>query len=256
MKFDDLDKKMRVYETAHDHKVLPGIYMVLRLDGRGFTKLTRDVLKVGNQAFCDRFHTAMVEVTAHLMECGARVVYGYTQSDEISLLLHRDDDIFGRKERKLISVYASEAGSRGHAAIGHHVAFDCRISQLPSIPDVIDYFRWRQQDSARNALNSHCYWMLRSQGRAAGDATSALHGLSVAEKHELLFKNGINFAELPGWQKNGTGIVWGTVMIDGVDPRTNTVIPTERTYMRIDENLPIEKDYGTYITRLIMGTAK
>jgi hypothetical protein len=28
MKFDDLDTKMRVYETAHDHCVLPGLYMV------------------------------------------------------------------------------------------------------------------------------------------------------------------------------------------------------------------------------------
>ena len=37
MKFDDLDGKMRVFETAHDHCVLPGIYIVARLDGRGFT---------------------------------------------------------------------------------------------------------------------------------------------------------------------------------------------------------------------------
>ncbi|MGL5807176.1 MAG: tRNA(His) guanylyltransferase Thg1 family protein, partial [Xenococcaceae cyanobacterium] len=28
MKFDDLDTKMRVYETAHDYCVLPGLYMV------------------------------------------------------------------------------------------------------------------------------------------------------------------------------------------------------------------------------------
>ena len=34
MKFDDLDAKMRVYETSHDHCVLPGLYMVARLDGR------------------------------------------------------------------------------------------------------------------------------------------------------------------------------------------------------------------------------
>lgn len=33
MKFDDLDTKMRVYETAHDYCVLPGLYMVARLDG-------------------------------------------------------------------------------------------------------------------------------------------------------------------------------------------------------------------------------
>ncbi|WP_262506716.1 tRNA(His) guanylyltransferase Thg1 family protein [Sporocytophaga myxococcoides] len=43
MKFDELDSKMRVYETAHDICVLPGIYMVARIDGRGFTRLTKEV---------------------------------------------------------------------------------------------------------------------------------------------------------------------------------------------------------------------
>lgn len=28
MKFDELDKKMRVFEIAHDYSVLPGIHIV------------------------------------------------------------------------------------------------------------------------------------------------------------------------------------------------------------------------------------
>jgi len=42
MKFNQLDNKMRIFETAHDHSVLPGIYMVARIDGRSFTNLTKD----------------------------------------------------------------------------------------------------------------------------------------------------------------------------------------------------------------------
>ena len=34
MKFDELDTRMRVFETAYDLCVLPGIYMVARLDCR------------------------------------------------------------------------------------------------------------------------------------------------------------------------------------------------------------------------------
>ena len=45
MKFDELDERMRVFETAHDHRVLPGIFMVARIDGRGFTRLTKEVHK-------------------------------------------------------------------------------------------------------------------------------------------------------------------------------------------------------------------
>jgi hypothetical protein len=31
MQFEALDRAMRVYETAHDHQVLPGLWMVARL---------------------------------------------------------------------------------------------------------------------------------------------------------------------------------------------------------------------------------
>lgn len=38
MKFDDLDRRMRVYETQQDFCVPPGLFMVARVDGRGFTR--------------------------------------------------------------------------------------------------------------------------------------------------------------------------------------------------------------------------
>ena len=64
MKFDELDKKMRVFETAHDHCVLPGIYIVARLDGRGFTKLTKEKLEF-EAPFDVRFRDAMVSTVKH-----------------------------------------------------------------------------------------------------------------------------------------------------------------------------------------------
>ena len=43
MKFDDLDAKMRVYEQSLDQILLPELYMVARLDGNRFTRLTREI---------------------------------------------------------------------------------------------------------------------------------------------------------------------------------------------------------------------
>ena len=108
----------------------------------------------------------MVETTAHVMQCGFRMLYGYTQSDEISLLVHRDEQAFGRKLRKYESILAGEASAKFALLLGTHAAFDCRISQLPNPELVVDYFRWRSEDAHRNALNGHCYWLLRKQGRA------------------------------------------------------------------------------------------
>ncbi len=38
MKFDELDARLRVYETSQDRCVLPNMYMVARIDGRSFTR--------------------------------------------------------------------------------------------------------------------------------------------------------------------------------------------------------------------------
>ena len=38
MNFNDLDKKMRVYEQSIDQVIVPGEYLVARLDGNRFTK--------------------------------------------------------------------------------------------------------------------------------------------------------------------------------------------------------------------------
>ena len=86
--------------------------------------------------------------------------------------------------------------------------FDCRIAQLPSIGHVVDYFRWRNEDAHRNSLNAHSYWQLRKKGQNVAEATAAMQGLSVAQKNELLFQSGINFNDLPSWQKRGTGSYW------------------------------------------------
>jgi len=167
MKFDDLDQTMRVFETAHDHCVLPAVYIVARLDGRGFTKLTKETHSF-EAPFDLRFHELMVNTTRHLMDVGFRVVYGYTQSDEISLLFSQDCDAFGRKIRKINSVLAGAASAHFSLDLGAPGTFDCRVSQLPNPDLVADYFRWRSEDAHRNALHGHCYWALRRKGVTGG----------------------------------------------------------------------------------------
>lgn len=251
MKFDDLDKKMRVYETSHDHCVLPGIYMVARIDGRSFTRLTKDVHKF-EAPYDERFRDYMVETTRHLMDCGFQTVYGYTQSDEISILLHRNETSFGRKLRKLDSVLAGEASARFSLSLGDIGAFDCRICQLPTENLVVDYFRWRNEDAHRNALNSHCYWMLRRQGENERSATQRLSGMSVGDKNELLFSLGkINFNDLPLWQKRGIGVYWESYTKEATNPKTGAVTEAARRRLKTDMELPMKDDYSLFIQSLV-----
>ena len=45
MIFDEFDRKMRIYEQSLDQTILPEIYLAARLDGRSFTRLTKEICK-------------------------------------------------------------------------------------------------------------------------------------------------------------------------------------------------------------------
>ncbi len=250
MKFDDLDASMRVYETANDHCVLPDIFIVARIDGRNFTRLTKERHRF-EAPFDVRFRDYMIQTVEHLMTCGFHIRYGYTQSDEISLLLHQDDNSFNRKTRKLNSVLAGEASAKFSLLLGDIGTFDCRICELPNPQRVRDYFRWRNEDAHRNALNAHCCWMLRRTGLEVNQATEQLKGLGVAEKNELLFQNGINFNDLPSWQKRGTGLHWETYEKASADPRTGAAVTAIRKRIHREFELPLGDAYGEFILRLL-----
>jgi tRNA(His) guanylyltransferase len=247
MKFEQLDRRMRVYETAHDHCVLPGLHMVARIDGRSFSQLTRAAQKF-DAPYDERFRDCMVATLEHLVtSSGFSVLFGYTQSDEISLLLRQDEALFGRKLRKLVSVLAGEASAKFSVTLGSVAAFDARISQLPDTATVVDYFRWRHEDAHRNALNGHSYWLLRRQGLDDHTATEQLKGVSVADRNEMLFRAGINFNDVPNWQKRGIGIEWENEEQFGLDPRTGIRVSSTRRRAVVRYDLPMKAEFDELV---------
>ena len=250
MKFDDLDTKMRSYEQSIDQYVLSDMYLIARLDGRSFSRLTKEICDF-EAPFDERFRDMMVNTVKALMDCGFRVVYGFTESDEISLLFHTDEDTFGRKVRKFNSILAGTASAAFSLQLGQVAALDCRLVPLPNLERVQDYFLWRQEDAHRNALNAHCYWMLRKEGMSVKDATEMLEGKSVSFKNELLFSRGINFDKLPSWQKRGIGVHWGDVEKTGYNPITKQVVKTSRKVLTVDYELPIGEEYAKYIASFL-----
>lgn len=250
MNFDVLDKQMRVYEESLDQVLLPELYMVARLDGRSFTRLTKEVCKF-EAPFDERFRDMMIETVKALMDCGFKVVYGFTQSDEISLLFDTAEDTFGRKVRKYNSTLAGVASAAFSLRLGQSAVFDCRMVPLPTTERVKDYFLWRQEDAHRNALNSHCYWMLRKEGNTARKASSMLSGKGISYKNELLFSRGINFDKLPAWQKRGTGVFWKQVNRKGFNPVLQQEEETSRRVLSINYELPLRDAYADYVVAML-----
>ena len=253
MKFDDFDTRMRIYEQSLDQRLLPELYMVARLDGNRFTRLTKEICQF-EAPFDVRFRDMMIETIKALMDYGFRVVYGFTESDEISLLFHPKEKAFNRKVRKYNSLLAGVASTAFSMQLRQPGIFDCRMVPLPTIECVQDYFLWRQEDAHRNALNAHCYWLLRRQGKSVAEATAQLVGKSFAFKNELLFQNGINFDKLPAWQKRGLGVYWEEVEKQGLDPTTGEIKTTLRRAKTVNKELPLGEAYTDFIAAFLNET--
>lgn len=157
-----------------------------------------------------------------------------------------------RGQSELVSVLAGEASARFSLGLGGVAAFDARISQLPSPERVAEYFRWRQEDAHRNALNGHGYWLLRQAGESAQAASDALRGLSAADKNELLFRHGINFNELPSWQKRGAAMHWQEYAKPALDPRSGEPAQALRRRLARELELPLGEAYEAYVRRFVV----
>jgi tRNA(His) 5'-end guanylyltransferase len=247
MKTSNFEKRMRAGECFHDLRMLPAAWVVLRLDGHGFTRFTS---KRFEKPFDATFHEYMIVTAQKLLE-RFQGVYAYTESDEISILLPRSWDLFDRELEKAFSISAALASSSFTIACGEAVQFDSRAWVGAREEDVVDYFRWRQTDATRCALNGWCYWTLRKVGKSVEQATSALHGKSGAFKNQLLRQHGINFNDVPTWQRRGTGIYWERFEKEGYDPLRGITVKASRRRIKIDRELPMKLEYGQFIERIM-----
>jgi len=249
MEKDSLESRMREFEDFNP-KILKNIWIVARLDGRRFNKLTQK-MKL-QKPFDESFQCVMAEIVKKIMkDSGVKIIYGYTESDEISLLFHRNDDSFNRRYNKIVSVLPSMASSIFTKQTGYLCSFDCRISHLPSVENVLEYFLWRQNDSHRNALNGYCYWTLRKKLNSR-DATKYMEKLPSNLKHDLLTENGINYNNILNWHKTGTGVYFKNTEVNGFNPVKKENILTVRRKIFEDKNLPFGEKYSFLIKNLII----
>jgi tRNA(His) 5'-end guanylyltransferase len=82
-------------------------------------------------------------------------------------------------------------------------------------------------------------------------AVLALRGQDKASQNELLFQHGINFNDLPAWQRRGVGLYWESYRKPGFDPLRAEPVMAERRRIRIDAELPMAEAYEDLVRRLL-----
>lgn len=257
---DEFESKMREYENFHNLRVLPNTFPIIRVDGRHFNTSTR---KLGFKKPFDRTFAEVMQQTTVALVNGFGAIYGYVESDEISIVLPKSSNEFNRSVEKLVSSSAALASAVFNSVLAckpldgrndaspYCMTFDSRIITAPNENVVMDYFSWRAADSARNCLNSYAHWLQVNDGKSPTHVARTLEGATVAAKHELLFSYGINFADLPGWQRNGTGVYMESYKKEAMNPKTGERVLVDRRREVVNENLPTGDAYRAFVLDLL-----
>lgn len=212
----NLHERMKQYEAVSQTYLMRRTPVIIRLDGVAFHTFTKNFDKPLDEVL----GVAMRETTRYLVNNIQGCVLGYTQSDEISLVLQDykkldTDAWFGYNVQKLVSVSAKMATDHFHRAFynatcgmdaekcielywsamrDNNVGFDSRCWNLP-FEEVNNYLIDRQQDAERNSIN-----MLAQQYYSQRE----LNGIKSNELQNKLFtEQGINWNDLPDYQKRG-----------------------------------------------------
>ena len=225
---------MKEYEIYSNLKVPVNSKIIIRLDGRSFHTLANDLNLI--KPYDENFYKVISEVCMDLFK-EFSPLFIYTFSDEISLLL--DKVPFDGRIEKLNSVIPSFASSsfviHDNAEFKKPPAFDSRVIPIAD-EDIVKYFKWRQDESWRNCVNSHGIFHLKNKYSNA-EANDKINGMKLNEIHELLFQDGINLNDIETYKKRGIAIYRKQKKITGFNKKENINQTSYRSYLYTDWNV-------------------
>ncbi|KAK9863407.1 hypothetical protein WJX84_003746 [Apatococcus fuscideae] len=195
--------------------LLPGCWIVIRLDGHSFTRFAKghDFVKPNDvQALALMDHAAQ-----QVMKEFGDIRMAFGESDEMSFILNKASTLYGRRKSKLISLIVSCFTAHYIHSWGsffptkqlqHLPIFDGRAVCYPSDRTLRDYLSWRQADTHINNQYNTCFWSLVKSGLTGAEAQDTLKHTQADFKNELLHsKFGINYSKLDPRLRKGSIII-------------------------------------------------
>ena len=143
-----------------------------------------------------------------MYETGFSPALIYVASDELNVLFLDATPFRGRAE-KIDSVIAGLVSSAFTLSLQKFfkkenvAAFDSRIIVISDDQKIIEYLAWRQMNTWRNHNNGYACWVLRKLMYSPSEVSKKLKGLKTEELHEIAFRQGVNLARTPQWQRRG-----------------------------------------------------
>ena len=221
------DRMKEYYEDRAKTYLTRRTPVIIRLDGKAFHSFTKHLKKPYDKILHDTMNSTMEYLCRNIQGCK----FGYTQSDEITLVLVDYDKLetdawFGYSVQKMCSISASMATLAFNSYFKKYrdeflesvaalqdfeleadylealikcmnvgALFDSRCFNIP-MEEVVNCLIWRQQDATRNAIQmlGQCNFSHKE-----------LHGMSCNDIQDMLMlQKDINFNNMPTDYKRGT----------------------------------------------------
>lgn len=197
---NSLQAKQKSYEDAYDFKILNKIPIIVRVDGRNFSKITQTLKKPFDISLSNAMQFAMLE-TSKQMETN---VFSYHQDDEISFVLYckqnEDQEWFGNKIQKIgantasMVTYYFQSYIKEHLTLNVPTFFDCIVFGVPSAYEAINNIISRQQICFQTAVIDTSNFIAKNHSE---NALKKLSGKKIIERIEYLRDENFDFFSLP-----------------------------------------------------------
>ncbi|MBR1555876.1 MAG: tRNA(His) guanylyltransferase Thg1 family protein [Oscillospiraceae bacterium] len=221
---ETLAERMKRYESVSSGYLTRRLPVILRLDGKAFHSFTKGFDRPFDSLLMMTMQTTMKMLCESIQGC----VLGYTQSDEITLILCDYQTLdtqpwFGYRIQKMTSVSAAAATLyfntifsplameyiEAHCqddsqqkriqalkrALHKEALFDSRVFSIPK-EEVNNCLVWRQQDAIRNSIEATAQ---------ANFSPKQIHGLNCTRlKEKLLTEKNIDWNAMPIEQQRGS----------------------------------------------------
>jgi tRNA(His) 5'-end guanylyltransferase len=205
MDFQTLGDWCKWLEKNFSNEVMiPTLPVIIRLDGNNFHNWTKGLEK----PFDKKLTELMTETTKFLVQ-ETNAVVGYTQSDEITLVLYsnnRKSAIYndGKKQKilsKLTAKCVNFFNEKRKELLPTHdkvAVFDCRIYQTPTLHDACVQLLWRENDATRNSI------LMLADSLFGYAKCFKLKTNELQDK--MMLEKGVNWNDLEAKLKRGTYI--------------------------------------------------
>lgn len=176
MIFNTLKDKCEYYRSLCDTRLLPGVPVIVMVDGKNFSRLVRNKFK---RPFDDWFIETMDGAARHVCMNVQNCICAFVQSDEISFIINdtpETDSPWSGRVCKLGSIipatvtayfnrmmFLSMAGDPDRqdsllSDIGKmpDYVFDSKVWNVPNMDDAVAWLLYRQIDCVRNSKQQFC----------------------------------------------------------------------------------------------------